>query len=310
MSLPLGLSADGFLKTSLSRSTDSSENALIVESTDRIADDHQVLFGSPPDESILAEYDGYVFDRESRVIAEYEVGDGWVRFVDEGDSVATVIKGDSDTFGVVSGAGTVGELFYLVAPRGEQLPRRLAEVDHEPLDKLVSVADSAEGPTLEQEFDTGFDDWADGCSADAFDLWTSNFQAWHGWLSGDEAFSATDFWDFGTGSGGRFNGYFGNQNQVWFGVCQLNFTFANVSMEQRVYVPCDDSICATWEAIPGTSATIGFRERYLYHNHSIYAPSRRGSIDLGYSNNTPRQYFISGAARDSFAPDGQWSGGG
>jgi hypothetical protein len=186
------------------------------------------------------------------------------------------------------------------------MPWEIARVSHEPLDRLIGVSGDAEGPTFEQEFKFGHDDWADNCSVDALDLWEFRFRDWHGLLTGEDAFSTTDFYDFGTGSIGKAYGYFSNMDEIWFAVCKVTWGYAHVRMEQLVDTPCNGSTCAAWESVPGTFAVLGLSERYLYHNHSIYSPRRRGSIEsLGENENAPWQYFISGAGMDAFEPDDQ-----
>lgn len=274
---------------------------------EKVAED-MVLFGTPPDDDIIRELANLSNDSESRTIAEYDVAGGWVRFVDEGDSVSTIVKGGRETFAIVAGAGTVGELFYSAAPKGTTMPWEIANVSRESLDMVLTAEGHAGGPTLEQEFEYGYDDWSDGCSADEQELWESHFHDWHGPWTENFAFSTTDFWDFGSEPIGNAYGYFGNLDEIWFAVCSMNhFGSTQIHMEQLVVSPCENSVCGIWEQIPGTSATLGSGERYLYHNYSIYSPFRRSSINPIGSKLTGWKYFISGAGSDSFLPDDQWS---
>ena len=265
-----------------------------------------VVFGTPPED------DGdlvFVVPEEQLgppIIAEYEVSGGFVRFVNENNSVSTIVKGDRSTFDLIAKARTIGELFELVAPTRTSMPKEIAAARDEPFDGFVISNGSANGKTLESELEHGDDDWAEGCSGDSINLWEDNFNNWHGFFFGDDSFSTTDYWDFGTGSINPVYGFFGLLDEIWAGVCEVSGGVTDVRMQHRTFDFCDSQGCGNWEWIQGTEAVIGDGERYLYHNHSIYSALRRIKISsIGQANYSGWKYFISGAGTDTFEPDEQ-----
>ena len=271
--------------------------------------DGGVLFGAPPDDVSSLAHAGPSVELRSTIIAEFEIAGGFVRFVDEGESVSTIIKGGRGTFEAVAGARTVGQLFDIVAPAGASVPAEIAPFRHEPLYDLIAGRGTASGATtFEEEFEFGADDWAEGCAGDGVSLWQDAFENWHGFqLGDDDFFSTTNHWDFGGGIVNDAHGYFGTLDEVWFGVCMVDGVLSAVEMERRYYDFCDGAGCGNWGPIGGTYALIAPGERYLYHNHSIYSPLRRGVVNsIGDANVTGWEYFISGAGSDTFDPDDQF----
>ncbi|MCB1917465.1 MAG: hypothetical protein KDG52_17355 [Rhodocyclaceae bacterium] len=270
-----------------------------------------VLFGTPPADDAVVEAQALASAAREAIIAEYEVAGGLVRFVDEGDSVSTVVKGGARTFEVVATARTVGDLFVRVAPIGSVMPRRIAEVRKRPLDRLVAIGDGAEGPTLDNEVSKDEDDWAEGCSGDAIGLWQGAFEDWHGFLVlDDDTFSTSTHWDFGFGMANDAVGYFGSVDEIWLAVCMVSGVASQVQIEHRIYSTCDAVpggwACGSWAPVVGTTATLSAGERYRYHNHSIYSGLRRAEIvSIGNDDIYGWQYFVSAAGDDSFAPDEQ-----
>lgn len=274
-----------------------------------------VLFGEPPADH--GQYLAIGRDAAQRnetidpaILAEYEVGSGFVRFIDEGDSVATVIKGDKRTFRAAAEADTLGELFEAVAPPRTRMPAPIAEAEHEPIDALAGLSRS-QGFSLENELIVGEDDWANGCDDQEFNSWESSFGAWHGFIFGNGTFSLSEHYVGGASVPNQY-GYFGTMDEIWFGVCMVEGIVAAVDMERRIYstgFPDGEGgfEYGAWAPIAGTDALIGPGERYLYHNHSHYGPLRRSRLDsIGNANVTGWEYFISGAATDTFAPDDQY----
>ncbi len=269
-----------------------------------------VVFGEPPkDHDVYLALATSAVSTKSEVVAEFDVGSGFVRFIDETDSVSVVIKGDTKTFRAASQASTLGELYVLVAPPHSRMPDPIADDMDEPIDIATGLRDSA-GPTVDHEFVVGQDSWASGCDPDEFDSWESSFVNWHGFILGD-AFSESEHYISGDELV-ALHGYFGTRDEVWFGVCMVQGKFSNVEMQRRIYGNEENGIVsAIWGAIPGTAAELMAGERYLYHNHSHYGPLRRSQVvPHGHATHyNTYEYFISGAAKDVFAPDDQESAG-
>ena len=284
---------------------------LAVDGQPRPFPEDGVLFGEPPARGeAYAVYQPPADRTTSSVLAEFEVGGGMVRFVDEGDGVATVIAGDRDTFAAVAEAETVAQLFKAVAPPRTAMPAAVAEVGDERIDTLAWLGRQA-GFTFDDELLVGEDDWADGCAGDSFDQWESGFGAWHGFLWGSDVFSVSDHYAGGA-TVGDLNGYFGTLDEIWFGTCLVEGIVSSVQMERRVYdigFPDGEGgfLYGAWAPIAGTEANLSPGQRYLYHNHSIYSSLRRSEIrSIGSAGYTGWEYFISGAAADGFEPDDQY----
>ncbi len=267
-----------------------------------------VLFGTPPQDLRSTNLKYQVAESDSAIIAEFELEGGFIRFIDEGDSqVSTLIKGGYKTFKAIADAGTVGELFQKVAPKNAEMPELIQMAQLEPLTELKAIGGSSHSPTLEQEFEVGDDDWADGCAGDSLAQWTTAFNSWVGLLWGDKSFSTSDHWSLGFGTVNNVYGYYGTIDEVWFAACMVEGVVAGVQMQRRYYSYCDVNGCGNWGPIAGTDALIGPGERYMYHNHSHYSPLRRVEIDsIGNAQYTGWEYFISGAGLDTFAPDDQY----
>jgi len=301
----------------LSRSVLKDIGSLTSEPRGNPFPDGGVLFGEPPEDEWSLNFGAPTVEPRSNIIAEYEVGDGFVRFLDEGDSVSTIVKGGFETFKSISGASTVGELFDMVAPKSTSIPVEIAKVINEPLEAMVAAGGIAEGPTLEHEFTFGDDDWANGCARDAVDQWEIQFNNWHGPLGwADDRFSTTGYYDFGPGVIDDLTlwGYFGNLDEIWFGVCIVQGGRAWVQMEHYTGIgnaggtplPSGGYSYGTWRTTKGTKAYLAPGERYLYHNHSIYSALRRGVIDpWTVIDQDGWELFISGAGSDAFDPDDQ-----
>jgi hypothetical protein len=133
----------------LSRSAFKDIGSLTSEPRGNPFPDGGVLFGEPPEDEWSLHFGAATVEFRSKIIAEYEVGDGFVRFLDEGDSVSTIVKGSFETFKVISEAGTVGELFDMVAPKSTSISIQIAKVINEPLEAMVAAGGIADGLLLE-----------------------------------------------------------------------------------------------------------------------------------------------------------------
>jgi hypothetical protein len=246
---------------------------------------------------------------EAEILAEFDVGSGMVRFLDEGDSVSTVIVGDKSTYRQIVDATTVGELFEAVAPPRTTMPAPVAEHRDAAVDILAGLGVSR-GQVFENELIHEDDDWADECDDEEFDAWKSGFEGWAKLaVPGSFEFRQHRHFETEAAEVGNLHGYFGTVDEIWFGLCVVNGLFAIVDMERRGYDVVyggEDGWVGNWVKIGGTDAMVHPGERYLYHNHTHYGPLRRVTIDsFGTAEYSGWEYFISGAGSDRFAPDDQ-----
>lgn len=253
---------------------------------------------------------------EAQVLGSFDVAGGKITFIDEGESVATVLAGGDAVFRTAHRAQSLADLYLTVAPRGERVPEAILVADRDREARgheLVFGGGPAAGQLFSEDFEVGEDDWAEGCAWDSLEQWTAGFEDWSddgNFVVGPNDFSSSTMHDYGE-TVGDINGYFGNLDSIWFGVCFSNGVTSSIQMQYRDFDTCYASgtsstgfECGVWSPIPGTDALLSPGDRYLYHNHSTYAPLRRGNIDsIGTAQYTGWQYFVSGAATDNFAAD-------
>ncbi|MEM9711554.1 MAG: hypothetical protein AAGA17_04965 [Actinomycetota bacterium] len=257
-----------------------------------------VLFGEPHDEGRLPLRGERPVADAKAVIAEYEVGDGTVRFIDEGDGVATVITGDAATFTELAEATTYGELFELVAPSRTPLPPALRDAADDELDVLAGTglhARAIDEEIIEEEHDP----WADGCT-ESFGNWYGEYLQWrNAILIGGHAMWWGEHLHAGEDPDPMF-GYFGNRDEIWFATCLREGVVATVNIEHWD----GDSYVPLWQ----TGGTLSVGELYAYHSNAPYTALRRVQIrTIGVADYNPYEFYMAASARDTFEPDEQWN---
>ncbi len=272
-----------------------------------------VLFGDPSAGTRYVVFDQPTTSPENhKIVAQYRVGTGFVRFVDEGDSVSTIIKGDRRMFSLLADARTVGNLFELAAPPNEEMPPELEAISDDVIDELVADQDKeTQGIELESELSASTDDWADECDEDEHEQWRDSFNDWHDVgpvLAGDD-FIYQEHLALGADPDPVF-GYYSTLDEIWLGVCMVKGTIGVVEIDRYSFTNMapDGQGWGSWQTIVSTSLNLSPGERYLNHNHSHYGPMRRAEIrTIGEAGITGQEFFISAAGQDTFAPDDQLS---
>ncbi len=302
----------------------SAANAAIIKAPGGDSDQGQpfpddgIVFGEAParNEIYLPVRDtvlSKIRDRSSvqtEILAEFDVGGGMIRFLDEGDSVSTVIVGGPKTYRAVAEATNLGELFEAVAPARTVMPTPVAQHSHVPVD-ILGELDHSRGPQFDNSMVVEDDDWADGCDDEEYDAWKNGFAGYVG--GGALEFNVSKHFQTDDATAPNLYGYFGTLDEIWLGVCMVDGLMTRVEMEKRTYNVIyggEDGYVGDWDGIDNTEAYIYPGERYLYHNHTHYGPLRRANIEpFGSAQYTGWEYYISGAAADSFEPDDQLTNG-